>query len=118
MRLIHPQVHRMLDFVTVLLFAVAPTIFGLTGVPRMMAYALAGIHLVLTLLTNFSSAGASPIPLRLHGVVEAIVGPVLIAAPFLLGWDGIARTFYVAIGVVILLVWLLSIYDHTSHAAH
>ncbi len=116
--IIPPATHRALDFVTVIAFAAAPTVLGLSGLPAIIAYALAFVHLSLTLLTRFSLAGGQPITLRIHGLVEMAVGPVLLVVPFVLGWEGIARTFYVAAGAVIVVVWVLSAYgggrDHAS----
>ncbi len=115
MRVISADVHRILDFVTVVVFAAAPVLFGLTGTPALLAYVLAGVHLVLTLLTQFSDGGRGVIPFRIHGMIELVVGLVLALLPFVLGWEGMARTFYVAVGVVILIVWALS--DYNTHGA-
>jgi hypothetical protein len=118
MRVIQPAVHRVLDFVTVGAFAAAPSILGLSGVPALVSYVLAAVHLVLTLLTRFSSARNQPLALNVHGAVEMLVGPVLLVVPFALGWEGLARTFYLAAGAVIVAVWALSEYggDH-AHAS-
>jgi hypothetical protein len=40
---ISPTLHGYLDYLTVLLFLVAPTLIGLTGMARTVAYALAGV---------------------------------------------------------------------------
>ena len=108
--MIPPSAHRLLDFVTVVAFAAAPTVLGLTGLPATISYVLGCVHLALTLLTRFSTGGAQPIALKIHGAVELVVGPVLIAAPFVLGWQGVAKTFFLAAGVVIAAVWALSAY--------
>lgn len=115
MRVIPASLHRILDFVTVVGFALAPTLLGLTGPAAMLAYTLAVVHLVLTLMTQFGDAGSRPVPLRIHGMIELVVGLALVAAPFVLGWTGAARTFYLVAGVVILAVWALSDY-HSAHA--
>ncbi len=110
MGMISPGAHRALDFVTVIAFAAAPTALGLTGLPATISYLLACVHLALTLVTRFSTGGSQPIAFKIHGAVEMVVGPVLIAAPFVLGWQGVAKTFYLAAGVVIAAVWALSAY--------
>jgi hypothetical protein len=116
---IQPAVHRALDFVTVIAFAAAPSALGLSGLPAYVSYALACVHLLLTLLTRFSADGRQPLALKIHGVVEMLVGPVLLVLPFALGWEGIAKTFYLAAGVVILAVWALSAYGgDRAHASH
>lgn len=108
MRLIPPAVHRMLDLATVVAFAVAPAALGLSGFPATLAYLLAVVHLAMTLLTRGASHPRRPVPLWMHGAVECAVGVALIAIPWLLHWQGTPRTFYVAAGSVIVVVWALS----------
>ncbi len=114
MRVIPARLHRVLDFVTIAGFALAPTLFGLTGAAAVVAYALAGVHLGLTLLTRFAPAGWGVIPLRVHGAIELLVGLGLLVVPLLLGWQSVARAFYVVVGVVILVVWALTAYGEHS----
>lgn len=110
MRLIPAALHHVLDFVTIVAFALAPSALGLSGVPAALAYVLAVVHLAMTLLTRFPPRTRRPLPLPLHGAVELVVGIVLLALPWLLGWSGTPRAFYLAAGSVILLVWALSRY--------
>lgn len=118
MRPITAGPHHALDFVTVLGFAAAPLLLGLTGPAAALAYALAAIHLTLTLLTTFHAEVRRPVSLALHGIVETVVGPVLIILPFVTGWTGTPRLFYLGAGVVIVAVRLLSDYrvDPASNA--
>ncbi len=109
-RAIPPSVHRALDLVTVTIFALAPLVLQLQGLAASVSYALAAIHLVLTLATKFPDVGPRPIRFRLHGLIELVVGVVLIVLPWVVGWSGTARTFYCVMGVVILVVWSLSKY--------
>jgi len=110
MSVISASMHRVLDFVTVVAFAVAPSVLGLTGFPAALAYVLAVVHLGMTILTRFGATSRSPLPLQLHGAVEGVVGIVLLALPWVLGWVGTPRLFFVAAGAVILIVWVLSQY--------
>lgn len=112
MNVIPPSVHRALDLVTVAIFALAPIFLRLNGPAAMLSYALAAIHLLLTLLTRFPDMRNRPVPLRIHGAVELVVGIVLLLLPWIVGWTGNARPFYTTIGVIILVVWALSKYDH------
>ncbi len=117
MRPIHAGLHRILDFVTVFAFAAAPLVLGLKGGAAVLSYLLAGVHLVLTVLTRFRG-DRGLVPLKVHGAIELLVGLALVGVPFVLGWVGVARVFYIAAGVVILLVWALSGYDrHLARAA-
>lgn len=114
MKIISPTQHGYLDYVTVVLFVVAPTLIGLTGMAGILAYALAGIHLAMTLVTDFPLGAAKLLPFTVHGWVERVVGPVLILLPFILGFDALARVFYIVIGIVIILVGLFTDYQRTQ----
>ena len=110
MGIISPSLHRVLDFVVVLLFAAAPTVFNLHGNTMYAAYALAVIHLGMTLLTHFPGTTKGSIPFNVHGIVEAIVGVALVGAPLVRHWTFGARKFYLGMGILILLVWALTRY--------
>lgn len=114
MKIISPTQHGYLDYVTVVLFVVAPTLIGLTGMAGILAYALAGIHLAMTLVTDFPLGVAKLLPFTVHGWVERVVGPVLILLPFVLGFDAFAQIFYIVIGIVIVLVGLFTDYQRTQ----
>jgi hypothetical protein len=102
---------------TVAIFALAPGILGLTGFAALVSYALAAIHLIMTLLTNMPLGVVKIIPMRLHALVEMLVGPVLVVAalvlPTLLGDK---REFFLVMGLVILAVWFLSSYGRPAAA--
>src|SRR5258708_30172554 len=95
MRVITAGLHRILDFVTVAGFAVAPSVLGLAGFAATLGYVLAAVHLALTLLTHFPGSAARPVSLALHGAIEFALGVSLIALPWLGGWGWPARMFYV-----------------------
>lgn len=113
MKVISPRMHGYLDFLTVVLFLLAPTIFGLSDLPTLLAYSLAVIHLIVTLASDFPFGIVKLIPFTVHGWIERIVGPTLIAVPFILGFsdEETARNFYMAAGVVIILVGVLTDYQ-------
>ncbi|MEP6905139.1 MAG: hypothetical protein ABI875_03600 [Gemmatimonadales bacterium] len=118
MRPIHAQFHRILDFVTVVAFALAPSVLGLSGFAATLAYLLAVVHLLLTVITRFPPGVRGLVPFRAHGVIELVVGLALVVIPFALRWDGVTRTFYVVAGAVILAVWALTAYHaETAHTA-
>ena len=112
MKVISDTAHGLLDYLTVAIFALAPSILGLSGFAALVSYALAAIHLVMTVLTDMPLGVFKIIPIRLHALVEMLVGPVLVVAalvlPTLLGDK---REFFLVMGLVILAVWLLSSYQ-------
>ena len=113
MNKISTQYHGYLDFVTVFIFLVAPSIFGLTSTAAVLAYVLAAVHLVMTLATDFPFGVVKIIPFVIHGWVERIVGPILVVIPFILRFSDqpAARNFYIAIGLVIIVVGFLTDYS-------
>ena len=111
MKILTPTQHGYLDYVTVVLFLAAPSVLGLTGMAGVFAYLLAGIQLMMTLLTDFPLGVYKLVPFPMHGWVERIVGPVLIIVPFVFSFADAATTFYIVIGVVIIIVGMLTDYQ-------
>lgn len=113
MKVISPRMHGYLDFLTVILFLLAPTLFGLNQIPALLAYSLAAVHLLVTLVSDFPFGIVKIIPFPVHGWIERVVGPALVAVPFILGFaaDEIARNFYIAMGFVIIVVGVLTDYQ-------
>lgn len=116
MKLISPRMHGYLDFLTVILFLLAPSLFELNQLPALLSYSLAVVHLIVTLASDFPFGIVKIIPFPIHGWIERIVGPTLVAVPFILGFsaDEMARNFYIAAGVVIIAVGLLTDYQSKS----
>lgn len=110
MKILSPKIHGYLDFLTVIIFAAAPTVFGFDGLPATISYVLAVVHLLLTLATAFPMGVVKIVPLPVHGAIELIVAIVLVVLPFVLGFTDAARNFFVGIGIVIFIVWLISDY--------
>ncbi len=109
MKIIASRVHGYFDYATVIVFLVAPTLFGLSGIAAILSYTLAAIHLAMTLFTDFALGIGTKIPFVIHGGLERVVGPLLIIVPFILGLsaESAARNFYILVGVAITLVaWL------------
>ena len=119
MNLLNARFHGYLDLVTVAVFVVAPFFFGLGGYVAAVAWGLAVVHLAMTLLTRFPLGIVKVIPFPVHGIVELVVGAVLVLAmPRLLlaGPGSPARTFFTGAGFAILAVWALTRYRETPVA--
>jgi hypothetical protein len=110
-KIISDTTHGILDYLTVAIFVLAPSILGLTGFAAFVSYALAAIHLAMTLFTDMPLGAIKVIPMRLHALVEMLVGPVLVVATLVLPTIlGEKREFFLIMGLVISVVWLLSSY--------
>lgn len=107
---IDARTHGILDYVTVAVFALAPIVLGMTGLAATISYALAAVHLGMTLATAFPMGVGALVPFPLHGKVELGVGIALVVigifdvvpAP---GW-----VFFLAMGTLILAIWALTDY--------
>lgn len=112
MKVVSPRTHGYFDFLTVVIFLLAPTLLGLSELPAMLAYALAGVHLIVTLASDFPFGVIKFIPFTIHGWIERLVGPSLIALPFIFGFadQEAARNFYVAMGLIVIVLGLLTDY--------
>ena len=117
MKIISIKNHGFLDYITVLAFALIPTVFAFEGIPAYLSYALAAIHLVMTLLTAFPLGVAKVIPVKLHKLVETFVGPILVIIPWVLGFSEnlTARYVYIVMGLTIIAVGLLTDYFGSGH---
>jgi hypothetical protein len=119
MKLLNARLHGFLDLATVAVFLFAPFFFGLGGYVAAVAWGLAVVHLLMTLLTRFPLGVVKVIPFPIHGMVEVVVGVVLaLAMPRLLGASpgSPARTFFVGAGVAILVVWVLTSYRESPRS--
>lgn len=113
-----PAFHGILDYILVIFFLLAPSLFTLTPTVGIISYLLGVIHLMLTLFTNFSLGIKKIIPFRIHGFIELVVAVILIAMPALMGesltfYDSL---FFIITGAVILIIWILSRYKQTPGA--
>src|SRR5208282_1668951 len=118
MKPISLTLHGAIDYLAVLIFVAAPAIIGLSGWPAVLSYALAGIHLLMTLLTDFPAGAIKLVAVALHNWVERTVGPVLIILAFvpLNGATQNAQIFFGIMGVVILTVERLTAYRSITEA--
>ena len=110
--MISSKTHGILDYITVLIFALAPSLFSLSETGVAIAYTLAVVHLLMTILTGFSLGIIKVIPFKFHGYVELIVGLVLAIGPWLAGniLTETDQLFFSVVGAIILLVWLMTTY--------
>jgi hypothetical protein len=113
MKVISASTHGYLDFLTVVIFLLAPTLLGLSQLPAMLAYSLAAVHLIVTLTSDFPFGVVKLIPFNIHGWIEHLVGPSLIALPFIFDFanEAIARNFYIGMGTVIIVIGMLTNYQ-------
>jgi ABC-type multidrug transport system permease subunit len=112
MKFLSPRIHGYLDYVVVAALLLAPSIFGFGGIAAGLCYVLAVAQLGMSLLTAYPLGALKLLPFTIHGFVEAATAVLLVAAPWLFGFADVpeARNFFLASGVVLGVVWLVTDY--------
>lgn len=107
MRFISPRIHGFLDYAVAGTLVGAPPLLDFAAVSTAAAVIsiAAGVGLVAySLLTDYSAGVRDLIPWRVHLALDAVAATALMAAPFLLGFGGIARGFYLTVAIAVLVV--------------
>ena len=111
MKILSQKIHGIIDFLVVLFLLSSPTLFGFTGLLAYFTYSLGIVHLLLTLLTDFNSGVIKIIPLPIHGLIELLVGVVLVVLAYtLFKGNEMGKVFYTIFGIAVLVVWLITDY--------
>jgi len=111
MKFITPTVHGFLDLLGVAFLLASPALFGFTGYLALFTYALAALHLILTLLTNYYIGLIKVIPFQVHSSIEFLVAIALIVLAYTVFNDEVkGKLFYIVFGTVVLLTWLVTNY--------
>nr|WP_067054441.1 hypothetical protein [Mucilaginibacter sp. L294] len=112
MKIISPKLHGILDYVLIIFLYASPTMFSLANDTATYTYILATVHLLLTILTNYSYGIFKLVPLKVHGIIELLVGVGLTVAAFtLLQYDERAKGYYAGLGIMILIIAIFTDYN-------
>ena len=116
MRILSATTHGIIDYLLVLFLAASPSLFHMEGVLSTITYSLAGIHLLLTILTNYDPGLIKVIPFRVHGLIEIVVAVALGVLGFYFYNIGstLGFYFYFALAAAVLVVFILT--DFRSNA--
>ena len=104
--------HGIIDYLMVIILAIGPGVAGFSGKQAVFCYILAAVHFFMTVLTRFPLGAVKIIGFPLHGAIEALVAILLIVLPWMANFfRGVnSRNFFLAIGVLIGLIALLTNY--------
>jgi hypothetical protein len=117
LKFLSDKMHGILDYGVVIIFALAPSLLGIVGTAALLCYALAVIHLVMTLLTDMPLGVVKVIPIKLHGTIELIVGLALIVVAWTISDLMSGQLFFTLMGAVIFFVWVSSNYGDAKMRA-
>ncbi len=107
MRFISPRFHGVLDYAVAGALIGVPVLldFAASSVAAAVISVTAGIGLVVySLLTDYSAGIRNLIPWRAHLTLDAVAATALLAAPFVLGFGGLERGFYVTVAIAVFAV--------------
>ena len=108
MRFIPAKLHGILDYSVALTLVAGPLLFGFEGLALYLAVG-GGIGLfIYSLITDYSVSVQRILPFRTHLVFDFVAASVLAAAPFLFGFGNVETFFYVAIGLAVIAVVLVT----------
>jgi hypothetical protein len=116
---LNERIHGTLDYVTVV-FLIGTGLSGFFS-PYFshLMIALAVIHLLLTVFTDFSVGLVKLVPLKIHGYVELVVSVALIPAPYLLHYatEARAKVFTWVFAAILFVLFMLTDYRQTTAAS-
>lgn len=112
MKFLSPKIHGILDYLVIITLFVAPSLLDFPGQAATVSYILGAAYVILALTTAYPLSLAKIIPFTVHGTIELILAPVLVALPWLVGFSDheMARNFFVVAGVALFFVWLVTDY--------
>ena len=118
MRVLGAFSHGVIDYLMVIFLAIGPGVAGFHGRQATMCYLLAAVHFLMTVITRFPLGVLKTLPFALHGAIEIVVAVLLIILPWLANFSAgvLSRNFFVAIGVLIGLIFLLTDYRSAGRA--
>jgi hypothetical protein len=100
-------VHGLLEYAAGALFIAAPFLFAFdSDTARGVSIGAGVVILVIAACTAMSTGLIKSIPVQAHVILDYLLALLLIAAPFLFGFDadGTATAFFIVLGVVHLLL--------------
>lgn len=117
-RFINRNAHGWVDYAGALVLLLTPNIanFQATSTAAYWLSIVAGLALLTySLLTDYSLSLVKLLPIQTHLLLDAIASIFFIVAPFILGFAGLVRLFFIANGVLVMAAVLLT---RTRSAKH
>jgi len=113
MSIIPSKFHGALDYAVAATLIAAPLLLGFQDVAKYLAIA-GGVGLfVYSLITDYSLSVRNLLSFKLHLVLDFIAAVALTAAPFIFGFSGLEKAFYLVIGISVIAVVLIT--DSNTH---
>lgn len=113
---ITPFAHGVLDYATAATVAAAPKLMNFPDGAARAAYMLAAGYTGISAMTDYPLAAKRALPFKAHGLSEAVIGAMLPALPWMLGFARHrgARNFFIGLAVLTAVVALLTDWNKES----
>lgn len=107
---ITPTAHGVADYLSAATFAAAPSVFDMSPAAAKLSRSLGAGYAGLSAATAYPLGVADLVPFPTHLTMDALMAPVIAAAPWLLGFadDKPARNFFLGMAAVTAVVTSLS----------
>lgn len=117
MKVLNSRIHAVIDYIFVVFLWLSPSMLELPQNVGIMTYLLGGVHLALTLSTNFEFGLIKVIPFKIHGWIELVVSFTLVGLAFYLGKteNELCQNFYFFLAGSVFLTWILSDYSDNNN---
>ncbi len=112
--------HAIADYAVGALLVVAALVVGGTGLAVATGVTVGVVVLTVSMLTKYPLGVKKVLPFTLHSVGDYLAVALLFVAPFALGFndsDTGLTALYIAVGVAVLAVSLITNYQHSDAAA-
>ena len=108
MPIIPAKYHGALDYMVAFTLILVPLLLGFSAIAKYLAVAGGVGLLIYSLITDYSLSARNFLPFKLHLVLDFVAALVLTAAPFIFGFTGIEKIFYLVIGISVIAVVLIT----------
>jgi hypothetical protein len=111
MRFLSPTIHGFIDYAAAIALIVAPFLLLPDTAPAIATWfsVAAGSALILySLITDYSASVRKALPFSVHLIIDLLAGIAFVAAPFVLGFEGITKLYYLVMGAAVILVVLVT----------
>lgn len=119
LQLLPAKIHGIGDYGSGLALILVALLVGGSGEAVATGVVIGAVLLVVSVLTDYPLGIIRVVPFKVHSAGDYLGALALIAAPFVLGFndtDGGLTAFYVAVGVVLIAVSLITDYDDATAA--
>jgi hypothetical protein len=112
LKIIDPKIHGYLDYMAAATLAIAPSLLNFSDTAATASYIAAVLQFGYSIITAYPLGAVKMIPFTVHGVIEFATSLALVAMPWMAEFaaQDSARNFFVASGIGLMAVWLLTDY--------